>query len=57
VGGQQASSVLALMQRYRALGIHDVQAKIYAGARHEVLNEINRDEVQHDLLEWFERHS
>jgi alpha-beta hydrolase superfamily lysophospholipase len=56
VGGRQASSVHALLQRYQALGIHDVQAKIYAGARHEILNEINREEVQADVLAWLTAH-
>ena len=29
-----------------------VDLKLYPGARHEVLNEINREEVYSDLLEW-----
>src|SRR5690625_4678230 len=29
-----------------------VEMKLYKGARHEVLNEINRDEVYDDILQW-----
>jgi alpha-beta hydrolase superfamily lysophospholipase len=29
-----------------------VTAKFYPGARHELLNETNRDEVQHDVVTW-----
>ncbi|GJM80511.1 hypothetical protein HMSSN139_30070 [Paenibacillus sp. HMSSN-139] len=30
--------------------------KLYPGGRHEMLNEINRDEVTSDVLGWLERH-
>ncbi|HTR62618.1 MAG TPA: alpha/beta hydrolase [Candidatus Binataceae bacterium] len=42
-------------ERYRAAGIKDVSEKYYPEARHEVLNEINRDEVMGDLLAWIKR--
>ena len=32
----------------------DVTARYYAGARHEVLNETNRDEVHRDLVDWLD---
>lgn len=35
---------------YRDLGLRRVSLKLYEGARHEILNEINRDEVYDDLL-------
>jgi alpha-beta hydrolase superfamily lysophospholipase len=35
-------------------GFTGVEVHIYEGARHEVLNETNRDEVVADLLAWFE---
>jgi energy-coupling factor transporter ATP-binding protein EcfA2 len=44
-----------LVQRLRDAGLSDVQTRIYRGARHEVLNETNRDEVTADLLAWIER--
>ena len=45
--------VRELEQRLRDAGL-DVTSKYYAGARHEVLNETNRDEVHADLLAWLE---
>lgn len=40
-----------LIDVYRTAGL-DVTAKIYPDARHETLNETNRDEVTRDLLSW-----
>ena len=42
----------ALERRYRDLGVADVTLRLYEGARHEPLNEINRDEVLADLVAW-----
>lgn len=41
-----------LAQRYRDAGVTDVIARVYPGARHEILNEINRDEVTRDIVDW-----
>lgn len=30
----------------------DVSIKLYPGGRHEMLNEINKDEVYTDILTW-----
>jgi alpha-beta hydrolase superfamily lysophospholipase len=46
--------VRELEKRLRDAGL-DVTAKYYAGARHEVLNETNRDEVHADLVAWLTR--
>lgn len=54
VNGQLAL-VHALVERYRAAGLTDVALQVYQGARHEVFNEINRDEVVADLLAWLDR--
>ena len=41
-----------------ALAAHDVpvDCKIYEGARHELLNETNRDEVTADIIAWLHSH-
>jgi alpha-beta hydrolase superfamily lysophospholipase len=44
-------------QRYRDAGVRDVTVLAYQGARHEVFNETNRDEVTADLIDWLERHT
>lgn len=38
----------------RAAGVHNVQLKLYTGMRHEVLNEIGKEEVYQDVLGWLE---
>ncbi len=43
-----------LVDAYRAAGL-DVALKVYPGGRHEMLNEINRNEVVADLLAWLDR--
>ena len=37
---------------YRKVGVQDITMKLYPGARHEVLNEVNREEVFEDILRW-----
>ena len=46
----------ALAERYRALGLRDVQVTFYPGGRHEMLNETNRDEVVRDVIAWLDAH-
>ena len=41
-----------LIDRYRRAGLKDISHDFYPGGRHEMLNEINRDEVQARLLNW-----
>lgn len=52
--GKEGKSVRWLAETYQKLGIRDVSMKLYQGGRHEMLNEINRDEVMKDLLLWLE---
>ncbi|MDR3186302.1 MAG: alpha/beta hydrolase [Christensenellaceae bacterium] len=39
-----------LFDFYKTIGLTNVELKIYDGARHEILNELNRTEVYHDFL-------
>lgn len=41
-----------LADAYRARGVRDVALKIYPGARHEILNETNHDDVCSDVATW-----
>src|SRR5262245_22192991 len=50
--GQQLEGVQALIERYREAGLIDISHDFYAGGRHEMLNELNRDEVRARLLRW-----
>src|SRR5262249_11170242 len=51
-GGLAFSTIL--VQRYRESGHADVTHQTYPEARHEILNETNRDEVEANLLAWIE---
>jgi alpha-beta hydrolase superfamily lysophospholipase len=55
VGGMGASPT-ALVNAYRNLGISDLEFALYPGARHETLNETNREEVMDNLLSWINKH-
>lgn len=41
---------------YRRAGVREVALTLYPGARHELLNETNREEVTADLLSWIGAH-
>ena len=49
--------VQLLGQRYRDAGLADVTVIVYPGARHEICNETNRDEVTADVVGWLTAHS
>ena len=44
--------VQLLGQRYRDAGLADVTVTLYPAARHEILNESNRDQVTADIVGW-----
>ncbi|MBR9909234.1 MAG: alpha/beta hydrolase [Gammaproteobacteria bacterium] len=51
---QNLATLHALIDHYTAAGLH-VEAKFYQQGRHEMLNEINREEVTQDLLNWLDK--
>ena len=52
---ENAKTVHELEARWRDYGVKDLTALYYPDARHELLNETNRDDVQNDVLAWIER--
>jgi alpha-beta hydrolase superfamily lysophospholipase len=44
-----------LAERYRAAGVPAVTTAFYAGGRHEMFNETNRDQVTSDMIAWLDR--
>ncbi|KWX84898.1 alpha/beta hydrolase [Paenibacillus riograndensis] len=54
--GMNGQGVLRLAEIYREQGISDVEYRLYPEGRHEMLNEVNRDEVTADVLDWLVRH-
>jgi alpha-beta hydrolase superfamily lysophospholipase len=49
---EKLSGIHKLRAAYERAGMESLTVRIYQQARHELLNELNRDEVTHDLLEW-----
>jgi alpha-beta hydrolase superfamily lysophospholipase len=54
--GNMGASPTSLVNAYHALGITDLEFVLYPDARHETLNETNREEVIDNLLDWIARH-
>jgi len=53
IGGAKGF-VAELAGMLRKAGLRDIETRLYPGARHETLNETNRDEVARDLRDWLE---
>lgn len=52
---QGMTLVHELVEDFRYLGLDDLTWRGYEGARHEILNETNRDDVQEDLRSWLDK--
>ena len=52
--GSMGAGVRKVEGMFRSAGCKDVTVKLYPGGRHEMFNEINRQEVFDDLLAWIE---
>ena len=55
--GSFGKGVKELYNRYRSVGVQDVSIKLYSGARHEILNELNRDDVIRDIIDFLDMHA
>jgi alpha-beta hydrolase superfamily lysophospholipase len=54
--GNGGESPKSLVEWYTRLGLNDVEFVLYPDARHEMLHEINYEEVQENLLVWINKH-
>ncbi|MDE7477441.1 MAG: alpha/beta hydrolase [Lachnospiraceae bacterium] len=52
--GHYGKDVPRIASRYKKAGIEDVSLKIYQDDRHEVLNELDKDQVYEDVLSWLD---
>lgn len=50
--GHYGKGVIKSAEAFRAAGMERVEIKIYPLCRHEILNEINRNEVYEDVSDW-----
>lgn len=53
--GNFGKGTTKLYETYHAYGVKEVELKLYKGARHELLNELNKEEVTTDLIHWLEK--
>ena len=50
--GAYAKGVKQAINQYKENGLKNIEAILYEEGRHEMLNEINKDEVYNDILRW-----
>lgn len=53
--GNNGKGIVNLYKMYKNIGINNVEYKIYENGRHEMLNEVNRDEVMNDVVNWLNK--
>lgn len=53
--GSFGKSVRKIYNKYRAAGIEDVKLKLYKDDRHEILNEVDREDVYVDIYRWIKK--
>jgi alpha-beta hydrolase superfamily lysophospholipase len=54
--GKNGKGIRAVHKLYEKAGLKDLKLKLYPDARHEMLNETNRDEVFKDIIQWLNDH-
>lgn len=52
--GANGRMVNKAFNHYKRAGIENVNMKLYDGMRHEILNELGKEEVYNDILNWIE---
>ena len=54
--GRYGRCLTDLFKRMTDAGSEDAELHIYPGMRHEILNEVDKQEVYDDILDWLEEH-
>jgi alpha-beta hydrolase superfamily lysophospholipase len=55
--GDMGEGVKRSKAAFENAGVRDVTMKLYAGARHEIFNDLCRKDALYDTLNWFESHA
>lgn len=50
--GNKGLGIKKIVENYKSAGIKDIEYKIYPKARHEILNEVNKEVVYGDIIKW-----
>jgi len=53
--GNRGKGVKQVEELLKSIGMKNVKTILYSGARHEILNEINRQEVFEDIFQWLSK--
>ncbi|EOR26103.1 MULTISPECIES: alpha/beta hydrolase [Clostridium] len=53
--GYFGDGVINLYEQYKELGVKDISYKLYKDGRHEMLNEVNKNEVIEDIIIWIKK--
>jgi len=54
--GEYSAGVIRAYKAFLKAQVSDVSLKLYPGLRHEILNDVGRDEVMGDILDWINTH-
>ena len=54
--GEFGKGVRKVYEAYKDAGIFDVKMKLYEADRHEILNELDKESVYEDILDFFDAH-
>lgn len=52
--GSYGKGVRQAANAFQKAGMTDVSVRIYPLCRHEILNEINKEEIYEDVIQWME---
>lgn len=50
--GQYGKGVIKVYEEFESLGMENIRCKLYPDDRHEILNELDRQEVYEDIYHW-----
>jgi alpha-beta hydrolase superfamily lysophospholipase len=53
--GNYAKGVNKVIDSYKKMGIRDIDSHFYKDGRHEMLNELNKEEVYQDIWNWIKK--
>ena len=54
--GDMGNGVKWVHEMYKSLGFNDVNISLYKDGRHEILNDVQREEVTKEIIDWLNNH-
>ena len=54
--GDMGKGVKWVYEMYKSLGLNDVNISLYKDGRHEILNDVQRDDVANEIIAWLNTH-